>query len=190
MNSRCRFTASALIILVLLVVPAPGQTPRGAVVDYTLSVKRPVSHIYDIEIEISGIRSASIDVAMPAWTPGDYRIRDFARNVQEFSAETTKNARLAWQQLDKQTWRVRKSAGDDLRIHYRIYSGDLTDELADITSAATFMYVVGNKQAPGPEVITRRSILFPIPEKARLHRSCSTWKFEDGRKTQKASMMS
>jgi predicted metalloprotease with PDZ domain len=99
-------------------------------------------------MEISGIRSNSVDVAMPAWSPGVYAIRDFAGNVQEFETVTRQNRALQYQKIDKQTWRISKAEGDDLLVRYRVYSASLNDEMADLTPAAVFMYVVGQTQLP------------------------------------------
>jgi predicted metalloprotease with PDZ domain len=134
-----------VVVFLSLISPALAQTTS---IDYTLAVKNPVMHLYDVQIEIGGIRTTSIDVAMPAWSPGVYTIRDFARNVQEFEATTRQNRSLSWEQVDKQTWRITKSAGDDVRVHYRVYSTTLNDELADVTPAAVFMYVAGQTQSP------------------------------------------
>lgn len=135
----------SLLLFLSFTAPALAQTPS---IEYTLSVKDPVLHLYDVQIEIGGIRTESVDVAMPAWSPGVYAIRDFARNVQEFGATTRQNRALSWEQRDKQTWRITKTAGDDVRVHYRVYSTALTDELADITPAAVFMYIIGQTQSP------------------------------------------
>jgi predicted metalloprotease with PDZ domain len=134
-----------VLVFLALIAPALAQTTS---IDYTLTIKNPVMHLYDVQIEIGGIRATSIDVAMPAWSPGAYTIRDFARNVQEFGATTRQNRQLSWQQVDKQTWRITKAAGDDVRVTYRVYSTTLNDELADVTPAAVFMYVAGQTQSP------------------------------------------
>jgi predicted metalloprotease with PDZ domain len=117
-------------------------------IEYTLSVRNPLSHLYSVEIEINGIRSTNVDIAMPAWSPGVYLIRDFAGNVQQVEAVNRQNRSLPIQQVDKQTWRISKTAADDVRVHYRVYSNALNDEIADITPAATFMYVAGQTQIP------------------------------------------
>jgi predicted metalloprotease with PDZ domain len=121
---------------------------QAPVVEYSLSIRNPVSHLYNVELDISGIRSSRVDVAMPAWSPGVFVIRDFARNVQEFSASTRQNRPLTFEQVDKQTWRISKQEADDVRVRYQVFSTALTDEMADLTPAATFMYVVGHTQAP------------------------------------------
>src|SRR5262249_50893828 len=66
---------------------AENQIPaRGVEIAYTVTIKNPASHLYDIEMSIKGIRDASVSVSMPAWSPGMYRIENYARNVQEFRA--------------------------------------------------------------------------------------------------------
>ena len=65
---------------------AENQIPaRGVSVEYALTIRNPISHLYDIEIQIKGIRDSSVSVSMPAWSPGMYRIENYARNVQDFT---------------------------------------------------------------------------------------------------------
>src|SRR6267143_3440655 len=80
-----------LIFCLFVAVPASfaqaiysgNQIPaRGVSVEYTVTIKNPTSHIYDVAIQIKGIREPSVSVSMPAWSPGIYRIENFARNVQ------------------------------------------------------------------------------------------------------------
>lgn len=128
---------------------APNQIPaRGASVEYTVTINNPVAHLFDIEMAIKGIREQSVSVSMPAWMPGAYRISDFAKNVQDFQAANTHGQMLKWQQTDKQTWRVDKQPNDDVNVRYRVYSTQLTDQMADVNGPATFMYVVGQKHLP------------------------------------------
>ena len=74
---------------------AENQIPaRGVDIAYTVTIKNPASHLYDIEISIKGIRETSVSVSMPAWSPGIYRIENYARNVQDFRASNTRNQPL------------------------------------------------------------------------------------------------
>jgi predicted metalloprotease with PDZ domain len=141
-------TFFSLCTALLLAALPPAMFAQGSSIEYTLTVKNPLSHLYDVEIQVSGIRSNSIDVAMPAWSPGIYAIRDFAGNVQQFETVTRQNRPLQFQQIDKQTWRISKAEGDDVLVRYRVYSSLLNDEMADLTPAGVFMYVVGQTQSP------------------------------------------
>src|SRR5262245_48740978 len=128
---------------------AENQIPaRGVSVDYVLTIKSPTSHLYDVEIQIKGIRDSTVSVSMPAWSPGMYRVENYARNVQDFRASNVRNQPLSWEQTDKQTWRISKPAADDVEVRYQVFSLQLTDQMADVAPPATFMYVVGHKHVP------------------------------------------
>ena len=128
---------------------AGNQIPaRGVEIAYTVSMRNPVSHLYEVEMTIKGIREASVSVSMPAWSPGIYRIENYARNVQDFRAASARNMPLKWEQADKQTWRIAKQPADDIQVRYQVYSALLTDQMADLAPPATFMYVVGYKHVP------------------------------------------
>ena len=144
-----RFSYGLAIVVVFATLAFPSASSAQAVtIEYTLSARNPLSHLYGVQVEINGLRSTSVDLAMPAWSPGVYSIRDFAGNVQQFEAVTKQNQPLQFVQTDKQTWRITKSAGDDLVVRYRVYSTTFTDELADVTPASVFMYVGGQTQRP------------------------------------------
>ena len=70
-------------------------------VHYTLSMPDPNSHLLRVKMEVRGAPGGSTDFVMPVWTPGSYKVRDFARNVQDFAA-----GRSAWRKVDKSRWRV------------------------------------------------------------------------------------
>ena len=119
-------------------------------VSYTLSMRRPTSHLLDVTIDVTGIAGASFELVMPAWTPGSYRIRDYARNVQEFSA-----GRLAWSRVDKNRWRVRTGGAERARITYRVYAFEMNARGAHldadhgyVNGAGAFMYLYGAKERP------------------------------------------
>ena len=144
-----RFSCLFAIPVIVAALAFPSEASAQAVtIEYTLSARNPLSHLYGIQIEINGLRSTSVELSMPAWSPGVYSIRDFAGNVQQFEAATKQNQPLRFVQTDKQTWRITKSSGDDLVVRYRVYSTTFTDELADVTPASVFMYVAGQTQRP------------------------------------------
>jgi predicted metalloprotease with PDZ domain len=145
-----------LILISTAAVQAPAQPiyaenqipARGVAIEYEVTIRNPVSHIYDVLMSIRGVREGSIDVAMPAWSPGAYRIENYARNVQDFRAANQRGQALLWQKTDKQTWRISKQPADDVEIRYQVFSNLLTYDMADLSGPATFMYAVGQKHVP------------------------------------------
>src|SRR4051812_27512373 len=69
---------SALSAAAAQQIYAENQIPaRGVDIAYTVTIKNPTSHVYDIEISIRGIRDTSVSVSIPAWSPGMYRIENY-----------------------------------------------------------------------------------------------------------------
>ena len=99
-------------------------------------------------MQINGIRSTKVDVAMPAWSPGVYSIRDFAGNVQQMEAVTRRNSRSGVNRSTSRHGASPRRKQTTCSCRYRVYSTAFTDEMADITPAAVLMYVVGQTQQP------------------------------------------
>ncbi len=91
--------------------------------------------------------------AMPAWTPGSYLVRDYARFVDRVRVLDGRKERPLGK-LDKQRWQLPPSKRD-LLIRYRVYGNDLTVRTnhmdathAQIIPAATFLYLEGQLDRP------------------------------------------
>ncbi len=135
-------------------LPHPPAAPLQ--LQYTLRLGRPTTHLLEVEILIGRITEPSLDLVMPAWAPGRYAIYDFAKNVQEFSPRDAQGAALAWEKIDKQTWRVDTSkVGGTMNVRYRVFANDLSGSFSQfdashaiVNGASVFMYIEGLKPDP------------------------------------------
>jgi predicted metalloprotease with PDZ domain len=138
----------------LLAAPAPAPPPLE--LEYTLRVARPTTHLVDVEILVHRVETPTLDFILPAWAPGRYAIYDFAKNVQEFSAQGGSHQPLSWINLDEQTWRVdAREAGGTVKVKYRVFANDLSGSFSQVDSThanlngpSIFMYVEGHKPDP------------------------------------------
>ncbi|MBX7224024.1 MAG: hypothetical protein K1Y36_29175 [Blastocatellia bacterium] len=137
--------------------PATGTdlTSPPLKIAYRLAFQHPASHLFEVELSISGITTPSIRIAMPAWSPGRYAIYDFAKNVQEFTAKDSQSTALPIQKSDKQTWVVATNNIRECTVSYRVYANDLSgtfsilnEQHANLNGASIFAYVVGHKPDP------------------------------------------
>lgn len=158
-----RFVLSALLFsLSLTLVPSssPAQTARTAPasaerVSLTVSMDQPSTHYFHVVLRVEGIRSDTLDVKLPAWTPGYYQIMDYARNVLNFRAEDAAGLAIGWQKTNKNTWRLRTGRATGVAITYDVYAfapsvadSYLDDGRAFICPAGVFMYVAGRLELP------------------------------------------
>jgi predicted metalloprotease with PDZ domain len=124
---------------------------------FTVAMPRPETHLYEITMEVDPKGAKSLDLVLPAWTPGSYLIRDFARHVRDVTAKGAGRRRLAIEKIEKARWRIsfaEKSPGP-LLVHYRVYAHELSVRTSHLDAshgygngANLFFYVDGRKDEP------------------------------------------
>src|SRR5215831_14838126 len=144
------FPASAWIRAALLVfVLAGAALAQSGPVRYVVELdKQPASHLLTVSVQVDSGRADSVDFAMPAWSPGAYFIHNAWRNVQEFSASDETAARLSFEKVDKQTWRVQRGQGKVITARYVLYDRDYNADVCYLRGPSVFMYVVGKRPYP------------------------------------------
>jgi len=115
---------------------------------------QPYTHLYEVSVEAAGLSGAQTDFVLPTWTPGSYMVREYARHVQEFSAEADGQP-LAWHKADKQTWRVEGNGAARITVSYKVYAYELTVRTSHLDAShgyfngtTVFMYVPGRTAEP------------------------------------------
>ena len=141
-------------------------------ITYRLSMSRPVSHLFEVEVEVELPETAlpeSVDFQMARWSPGRYAVFDFAKNVQQVHAAAgicprkeeqphgpvCRQALLPVMRVDNQTWRVTTRGNSALTFSYKVFGNDLSGTFsqldarhANYNGGSIFMYVVNHKPDP------------------------------------------
>jgi predicted metalloprotease with PDZ domain len=118
-----------LIGLAFLAATGISRGDQQGALEFTVSMERPHRHYYHVLLRCQGLGNDVIDFKLPAWTPGYYRIMDYARNVLNFRVENEAGTPLAWEKTAKNTWRVETGGEDTLLVSYDIYA--FTRSVAD-----------------------------------------------------------
>ena len=92
-------------------------------IQYTIVPKDLAGHLFDVTVTVAAPDPAGQVFALPAWIPGSYMIREFARNIVRIRAEAG-GAAVALTKLDKHSWRAAPTSGP-LSVHYDVYAWDL-----------------------------------------------------------------
>lgn len=129
----------------LSVVSLP--TAAASTVTYQIDLTEPEHHTGAVKIEFPGTDAEHIDVMMPAWRTGLYRILDLANGVREFSATNSAGEPLAVEKIDKSTWRIELDDASATTVSYQVYANQLgrrsrhiDDSHAYLDASAVFMY--------------------------------------------------
>ena len=91
---------------------------------YRLTPDDPAGHYFSVELVIESPDPEGQVVSLPAWIPGSYLIRDFARNIVKISARSG-NKNVALQKKSNHSWQCAPCAGP-LTIYYTVYAWDLS----------------------------------------------------------------
>lgn len=144
-----------IIVLALIMLfsgLAMAQEPPLKSITYQLAMSRPVSHLFEVQIIVElpeQLKDKPLYFQMAKWSPGRYAVFDFAKNVQEFRA----NSHVT--RVDAHTWGVAPLGKTTLTASYKVFGNDLSGTFSQLDSrhanyngASIFMYVVGHKPDP------------------------------------------
>ena len=77
---------------------------------YSIVPARPEAHLYRVTCTVEDPDPSGQRFALPAWVPGSYMIREFARHVVSIGARS-RNRPVTLEKLDKHTWRAQAEIG-------------------------------------------------------------------------------
>lgn len=130
-------------------------------VSYQLNIQDIASHRIEVTINFMPVNRVH-QLSMPAWIPGSYMVRDFAKHLLTIRASDASGS-LPLQQQDKQSWQL-TCRDNPVTVVYQIYAFDLSvraayldDELAVLNPAALCLAVSNLEALP-------QQIVVPAPE--------------------------
>lgn len=111
--------------------------PTTNSIDYTIRLDKANAHIFDVSINIPAHQQQALTLTLPAWLPGSYMIRDFAKNIITFKANDANQQAVAFHKVDKQTWQV-ETLGKAICVTYQVYAFDLSVRTAYLDNQRGF----------------------------------------------------
>ena len=127
--------------LTLLFMNTQSSSAAGAVqISYTVTFPEAQAHYADVEMNISGLSQSTLDLKMPVWTPGSYLVREFAKNIESFSAETN-GKMLAAPKVTKNCWRINSSGLSNITVKYRVYCFEISVRTSFVDAAHGFLHL-------------------------------------------------
>ena len=105
-------------------------------VRYRIHPKNPSAHLFEVTVTVADPDPAGQRFMLPAWIPGSYMIREFARHIVSIRAQAGGQA-LACRKTDKATWQCEPTS-DTLALTYEIYAWDLSVRSAHLDDTHGF----------------------------------------------------
>jgi len=151
------------LLLALVALPLSAQTVR-----YRVSVPDPDTKLFHVEATFPTAGLDTLYVALPAWSPGNYEIQNYARFVRHFGAHDAGGGALFWDRADKTTWRVATGgtpsvtvAFDELADTLDLSMARIRGDLAQFLGTNLFLYQPGHLDRPA-------EVRFSVPDGWRV----------------------
>jgi predicted metalloprotease with PDZ domain len=117
MRMRWKLTLAPLVAL-LLASSVLGQAVEPIV--YTVRLLDPAKNLAQVEAIVPTGKQPVIEMMMANWTPGFYRIENYAGRLSDFSARTPDGKALAVEQPRKNRWKIETGGADAVHLRYQL----------------------------------------------------------------------
>lgn len=118
---------------------------------YAIRPANPAAHLFHVTVTVERPDPAGQRFMLPAWIPGSYMIREFARHIVRVTA-LAGEVKVRIEKLDKHTWLAAPTRGP-LTVAYEVYAYDLSvrgahldDTRAFFNGTSVFMLALGHEQ--------------------------------------------
>ncbi len=128
---------------------------KNTPIRYAIRPADPAAHLFEVSCRVDRPDPAGQRFALPAWIPGSYLIRDFARHIVAIKAEAGGKP-VTLQKTDKHTWQAEAlPAKQALTVTCTVYAWDLSVRGAHLdrthgffNGTSVFLRVLGQEEAP------------------------------------------
>jgi predicted metalloprotease with PDZ domain len=156
---------------------------------YQITPSNINSHLFSVKLSFTSQVEKNYTLSLPAWLPGSYMIRDFAKNITEISAIDGKEQPITLNKLNKQTWQL-IATDETVTLHYQVFAFDLSVRTAYLDNqrgffngSSTFLQVEELENSPCKLIINTPDDINNWRVATGLTRGCHTKKYSFGEYT-------
>ncbi|PYP15266.1 MAG: hypothetical protein DMD54_12500 [Gemmatimonadetes bacterium] len=122
-----RFSPVALLAA-LFSTSLAAQTVR-----YDVTLMSTTQRQFHVAADFPAAGKETLFVSLPAWSPGNYEIQNYARYVHGFGAKNPAGQSLRWDRGDKDTWRVVTGRADRVTVEFDFIADTIDLSTARVT---------------------------------------------------------
>jgi len=107
----------------------------------------------EIDLTVPTDGQSDIEFFMPIWSPGFYRVQDYASKIEEIAARNAEGETLPLDTVRSNRWRVQTGGAEQVVISYRLYCPDsfvttnwVSADLLVLNGGATYITAVGETE--------------------------------------------
>ncbi|TVQ90260.1 MAG: M61 family peptidase [Deltaproteobacteria bacterium] len=134
--------------------PRPHPTADGVGSSYTLTFPEAAAQYLEVEA-VFPATGDELELFMAGWTPGSYRIRDYARHVEALVASTPDGDRLPVRKSAVNRWVIDAADTADVVVRYKVFADGTSvresrveADAAVLNGAPTFLTAIDRLDRP------------------------------------------
>jgi predicted metalloprotease with PDZ domain len=147
---------AALRLATALILFRATASPAAEPIVYTVKVAEPATHYAEIRATYPVEGRDVIDLMMPLWSPGFYRVEDYASRVESLSARSVGDDRaLVVERPFPNRWRIRTPRATTVEVTYRLLcegrsvtTNTVSENLLVLNPAAALITVASDLKRP------------------------------------------
>ena len=109
---------------------------KNPLIHYSILPSNPEAHLFEVRCTVNNPDPWGQKFSLPAWIPGSYMIREFAKHVVRIRAQAGRK-QLPIVKLDKNTWQVAPHDGP-VTVTMEVYAWDLSVRGAHLDTTHAF----------------------------------------------------
>ena len=152
---RTRWSVRAVVVVIVGVATSGRAAEPIAPISYTIRMPQPDTHVAEVEATIPTGGRATVDLMMPVWSPGFYRVENYAGRVQSLSARTPDGRALSVDQPKKNRWQVQTGGASAVVVSYTLLctgrsvtTNWVGEDFAVFNGSATFVTLAEQARRP------------------------------------------
>jgi predicted metalloprotease with PDZ domain len=119
---------SVVVAALMFSTPLVGQAVR-----YDVTLMSTTEKQFHVAADFPAAGKETLFVSLPAWSPGNYEIQNYARYVHGFAAKNATGQALHWDRGDKDTWRVATGKADHVTVEFDYVADTIDLSIARVT---------------------------------------------------------
>lgn len=144
-----------LFLIVIGLCHQPGIATAQTAIRYSVRISEPASHEIEVHASLPASGRTALELMMPTWSPGYYRVENYAAHVHDVRATGPDGRALVVEQTSGNHWRVQTAGARTVDLHYGVFCNETTvttnyvgPEYAVLNGAPTFITLADKIRRP------------------------------------------
>jgi predicted metalloprotease with PDZ domain len=116
-----RLLMAAVAAVAVLLDPRAIDAQRLDPITYRVQIPAPETQLIEVTATVPTDGRRTIDLMMPVWSPGYYRVEDYAAHVRDMAVTAPAGQTLAVERIAGNKWRIETGGASRVQLFYRVY---------------------------------------------------------------------